>query len=59
MIYKSSLNHKGNRATFKDLFGSEIDNPRETSPDLFSTLVMWFLNHDPFEVIQPWYIINV
>jgi hypothetical protein len=24
MIYKSSLNHKGNRATFKDFFGCSI-----------------------------------
>jgi hypothetical protein len=24
MIYKSSLNHKGNRATFKDFFGCSV-----------------------------------
>jgi hypothetical protein len=41
------------------IFSLHLLHGSQTMPDLFSTLVMWFLNYDPLEVIQPRYVINV
>jgi len=41
------------------IFPLHLLHGSQTIPYLFLTLVMWFLNHDPLEVIQPCYVINV